>query len=66
MNGPALERLIRGAMASGAMCLVERANAGQIDLTASLSDVLGDYPTQWIAIRADLVEDMIAEVKTDG
>lgn len=64
MSGEALERLVRGAMASGAMYLVE--NASRMDRGASLDSAFGDFPVQWIATRADLVEDMVAEVKTDG
>ena len=53
----ALEYLVRQAMASGAACFT----AGAVDPSAPLDEAFGDFPRQWIQIRSDMVEDMIAE-----
>lgn len=57
----ALENLVRAAMASGFACISERMATGEADLAAPLTDVLGDFPSQFLAIRPTLVEDLRAE-----
>lgn len=51
-----VEDMVRQAMASGFACIGERIGAGEVDLSAPLTEALGDYPAEFIRIRAALFD----------
>ena len=61
-SSSAVEDLVRAAMGAGAMCIMEKAAAGEIDPRAPLGDALGDFPAEFVKIRAGLVADVVAEL----
>jgi hypothetical protein len=43
-------------MAAGVACFTDRVKSGQVDPTAPLADSFGDFPEEFLRIRAGLVE----------
>jgi hypothetical protein len=60
INRAALVKLATEAMASGVACALERMLSGEVDPGAPLSEVFGDFPDEWIDIRSDLVDALLA------
>lgn len=59
----ALVNLVRSAMASGAMCFMEKARDGLVDPLAPLApltDAFGEFPAEFLRIRVDLVDALTA------
>jgi hypothetical protein len=58
----AAEELVRQAMGSGVACFADRVAAGQIDMTAPLTEAFGDFPAEFLRIRPQLLDRIVEAI----
>lgn len=66
INETALIELVRAAMGSGVACFTDRAREGKVNMAAPLTDAFGDFPAEFLRIRTDLVDALLAPADPEG
>lgn len=59
-----LAEVIRDVMASGAACFAGRLSEGLVDRNAPMGEALGDFPSEFLAIRPSIIDDLAAALPT--
>ena len=58
--------MLRQAMASGAAAFVEKVRAGEVDPSAPMTEAFGDFPREFLSIRASLFDGLLASPERDA